>query len=70
MLLPKEKLVCKHRELMAMQLHPLLLDEDRDFGFVGAHGRAEAMMLLTLHLTRGHVQSHHAHVAGHVDVLL
>ena len=53
MLLPKEKLVCKHRELMAMQLHPLLLDEDRDFGFVGAHGRAEAMMLLPLHLTRG-----------------
>jgi hypothetical protein len=68
MLLPKEKLVCKHRELMAVQLHPLLLDEHRDFGFVGSI--AEVTMLLTLHLTRGHVQAHHAHVAGHVDVLL
>lgn len=69
MLLPKEKLVCKHRDLIAVELHPLLLDEDRNFGFVSAHG-AEVMMMLTVNLTRGHVQSHHAHVAGHVDVLL
>ena len=70
MLLPEKELVCRCRELMAEELMLLLLDKKRNPTFASSGGGREDALLLSLHLTRGDVHSHHVHVGCHVYALL